>query len=99
MQIPVLVESLGLNRFRAQAPPPFDVTADGATSSEAVEKLREKMAESMAGGKQVVAMEIPAKAEHPWMPYVGQFAGDPQFDAWQEAIAEYRHQRAQEDAE
>jgi hypothetical protein len=97
MQIPVLVESLGADRYRAEAPSPFAFSAEGRSSEEAVQKLREKMAASVANGKQLVAVEVPSNEEHPWMPYVGQFEHDPLYDKWQEAIAEYRRQQAAEE--
>src|SRR3954470_1739484 len=97
MQIAVLVESIGPDRFRAEAPPPFAVTAEGRSSEEAVEKVRIKMAESVANGKQLVAVHVPAKDEHPWMKYVGHLKDDPLFDKWQAAIQEYRRQRDIED--
>lgn len=99
MQIPVIVESLGEGGFRALAPPPFGLTAEGKSSDEAVKRLQAKMAESVSNGKQLVAVEVPAKAEHPWMPYVGQFENDPLFEKWQAAIAEFRRELAAEDAE
>jgi len=98
MQIPVIVESLGADRFRAEAPPPFALTAEGRSSEEAIERLRAMMAASVADAKQLVAVNIPAKQDHPWLPYVGQFENDPLFDKWQEAIAEYRRQQAADDA-
>src|SRR5688500_10814145 len=97
MQIAVLVESLGSDLYRAQAPPPFELTAEGSSSEEAVERLRAKMAESVSNGKQIVAVEVPAKQEHPWMAYVGHLKDDPLFDEWQAAIQEYRRQRDIED--
>jgi Lon protease-like protein len=97
MQIPVLVESLGAERFRAEAPPPFSLTAEGRSSEEAVQKLREKMTETLANGKQFVTVEVPAKPDHPWMKYVGHLKDDPLFDQWQAAIQQYRQQRDLED--
>ena len=57
------------------------------------------MSESVGNGKQLVAVEIPAKGEHPWMPFVGQFENDPLYDKWQKAISEYRSELDTDDAE
>lgn len=98
MQIPVLVESLGNDRFRAEAPPPVAQSAEGRSSDEAVEQLRAKIAASVTNGKELVAIDIPTKQqEHPWMPYVGQFENDPLYDKWQQAIAAYRREESIED--
>ena len=57
------------------------------------------MSESVGNDKQLVAVEIPAKGEHPWMPFVGQFENDPLYDKWQKAISEYRSELDTDDAE
>lgn len=99
MQIPVLVESTADGQFRAAAPPPFGLAEIGKTSEEAVSRLQTKMAALVSNGKHLVAVEVPARQEHPWMPFVGQFENDPLFDKWQEAIAEYRREIAAKDAQ
>ena len=98
MQIPVLVEALGENHFRAEAPHPVALTAEGRSSEEAVQRLRDKIAATVADGKQIVPLEIPLKQDHPWLPYIGQFENDPLFDQWQAAIADYRREQSNDPA-
>jgi hypothetical protein len=98
MQTAVLVEALAADRFRAEAPPPFGLTAEGQSSEEAVSRLCAKIAAGVADGKQLVVVDVPIQGQHPWLPYVGQFEHDPLFDKWHEAIAEYRREQAADDA-
>ncbi|MBY0525080.1 MAG: hypothetical protein K2R98_16870 [Gemmataceae bacterium] len=91
MQIPVVVEQVAGNGYRARAGEPFAVTVEGATHAEALEKLRESIEGRIAAGIQVVSLEIPT-TDDPWLAMRGIFKDDPLFDEWQRAIAEYRRQ-------
>jgi predicted RNase H-like HicB family nuclease len=91
MQIPILIEPVSGNGFRARGGEPFAVTADGATREEALHKLREVIHARIAAGGQVVPLDLPETA-HPLAPFAGMFKDDPLFDEWQAAIAEYRQQ-------
>jgi predicted RNase H-like HicB family nuclease len=95
MQIPVLIEPVAGNGFRARGSEPFPLTVQGATAEEALQKLRELIQSRLVGGTQVVPLEIPV-GEHPLAPFAGMFKDDPLFEEWQKAIAEYR-QQADED--
>ena len=53
MQIPVVVEPIGNNLFRAQSPEPFGFAAEGSTSEEALQNLCTQIAEGAAAGKHV----------------------------------------------
>lgn len=92
MQIPVLVETLGDNRFRAEAPPPFSVVAEGKSSAEAVQNLRQQMATEFTNGKQVVMVDVPMPEENPWIKYAGYLKDDPLFDQWKAAMEEFRRE-------
>ena len=91
MQIPVLVERVKGNGYRARGKEPFVVSARGATRKEALAKLRAKIQARLKKGTEVVALEI-GPEPHPWMEFAGMFKDDPLFDDWQKAIAEYRQQ-------
>jgi hypothetical protein len=90
MQIPVLVEPVQNNGYRARSGELFGLSAEGATAEEAVKKLKEQLAARLASGSRVVQITVPA--EHPWLKGAGMFKDDPLFDEWQEAIAERRRQ-------
>jgi predicted RNase H-like HicB family nuclease len=95
MQIPVLIEPVAGNGFRAKGSEPFSLTAQGATPDEALRKLRELIQSRLVDGTQIVSLEIPT-SEHPLAPFAGMFKDDPLFDEWQKAIAEYRQQAEEE---
>ncbi|MBC7854301.1 MAG: hypothetical protein IAF94_12785 [Pirellulaceae bacterium] len=97
MQIPVVVEPIGDNLFRAQGPDPFGFAAEGATSQEALQNLRKQIAASTTSGKQVVMMEVPGNAIGPGTDIVGIFKDNPLFDEWQK-IVEQKREEAVEDA-
>jgi hypothetical protein len=88
MQIPVLVERVKGNGYRARSSEPFALTVKGATREEALAKLREKICSRLGRDSEMVGLEVPEP--HPWMKYAGMFKDDPLFDDWQKAIAEYR---------
>ena len=90
MKIPVLIEPIANDGFRATGGPPFEVTAQGTTPEEALARLREAIDRRMAVGSVLVPLEITTTEENPWIAVAGIFRDDPLFDEWQEAIAEYR---------
>lgn len=91
MQIPVLIEAVAGNGFRAQVGQPLALSAEGATADEALQRLHELVNHRLAQGAQLVPLEVAAAAK-PWMQFAGMFKEDPYFEDWQRAIAEYRRQ-------
>ena len=91
MQIPVLIEPISGNGYRARGGDPFALTADGATPDEALQKLREAIESRLTTGSRLVPLEV-ANGDSPWLKMAGMFKNDPMFDEWQQAIAEYRRQ-------
>ena len=85
MQIPVLVEKVKGNGYRARGKEPFVVSARGATRAEALAKLRAKIETRLKNGTEIVGLEVGPKP-HPWMEFAGMFKDDPYFDNWQKAI-------------
>lgn len=97
MQIPVIVESMASGQFRAQGMPPFTAVAEGATSEEAVSKVRVELSKEVEAGKRLVLVDVSAKEENPWLAMAGWLKDDPMFDEWQEAIKENRRKQDIED--
>jgi hypothetical protein len=91
VHIPVLVERVKGNGFRARGNEPFPVSAKGATREEALAKLRTKILAKLKNGSEVVALEIGPEL-HPWMPFAGMFKDDPRIDDWVQSMAKYRQQ-------
>jgi hypothetical protein len=89
MQIPVLVERVKGNGYRARGAEPFAVSAKGATREEALTKLRAKIQARLKNGSEIVGLEIGPQPD-PWMELAGMFKDDPWIDDWKRSIEEYR---------
>ena len=89
MEIPVLVEPVSGNGFRARGVEPFNIAAEGATRDEAVENLRKQLQERLKQGSAIVSISVPTEP-HPLAEFAGIFKDDPLLPEWKEAMAEYR---------
>jgi len=90
MQIPVLVERVPNNGFRAKAGEPLALCADGATPEEAVRNLRAVLDRHMAG-KQLTSVDM--APDNPWLAMAGMFdPSDPLIHEWKEDMASYRQE-------
>jgi hypothetical protein len=98
VQIPVLVESIAGDRYRAESPAPFKASAEGASTEEAVSKLREQLQHDFANGRQIVMLDVPLPDENPWIKYAGHLKDEPLLEDWRAAIEEYRSRRDPEGA-
>jgi len=91
MQIPVLVEPVANNGFRAKAGEPLPVSAEGATPEEAVRNLRAAMDRHLRDGKQLRAVDI--GTENPWLALAGMHdPNDPLVQEWKREMAAYRQE-------
>jgi predicted RNase H-like HicB family nuclease len=97
MQIPILVERIKGNGYRARGSEPFPVTAKGATREEALTKIRAKIQARFKEGTELVGLEV-GQETNPWIEFAGMFKDDPLIDDWKKAMAEYR-QKVDEDPE
>jgi hypothetical protein len=89
MQIPILVERIAGDGYRARAFQPFAVTAKGATRQEALARVREKVESRLKDGTELVGLEVGPET-NPWVEFAGMFKDDPLIDEWKKAMAEYR---------
>jgi predicted RNase H-like HicB family nuclease len=89
MEIPVLIEPVAGNGYRASGGAPFTFTVEAATREEALRKAQEMIAGRVAAGAELVAVSVP-RAEHPWARFAGTLRNDPMLDAWKQAMADYR---------
>jgi len=89
MHVPVLVEPVAGNGYRARGMEPLALTAEGATPEEALSKLREQFQARLSGGTNLVELEV-GPAPHPWMPFAGMFKNDSEFNDVLEIMAENR---------
>jgi len=94
MRIPVLIETTSEDRYRATGLAPIAESAEGDTPEAAVEKLQEKVRNRFANGAQLATIELPENA-NPWLAGSGVLHGDPLFEDWRQAMAEYRSEADQ----
>ena len=93
MDIPVLIEPCE-GRFRAKG---FDLTAEGATRSEALKRLREVIEQRISAGAEITTLRVP-EDEHPLAPFAGTLdPADPLVAQWKEAMTEWRRQKEAEE--
>lgn len=97
MQIPVLVERVKGNGYRARGKEPFAVSAKGATRDEALAKLRDKIQARLKNGTEIVGLEVGAQA-HPLAEFAGMFKDDSDFTDVLKIMADNR-KRMNEDPE
>ena len=97
MKIPILVEPIENDGYRATSGPPLAASAEGATRDEALARLREEINRRMADGAVVMPLDINTTEENPWLAVAGIFQNDPLFDEWQAAIEEYRRKVDEEE--
>jgi hypothetical protein len=73
-----------------------DCQAVGETREDAIANLRQHLIDQIQQSE-VVALEIDnPNYQHPWMPFAGMFADDPDFEAVQADIAAYRQELDQQ---
>jgi hypothetical protein len=89
VRIPILLEPVAGNGYRARGIEPFSLTAEGATREEALDRFRQLLADRLAGGAEIVALDVPTAA-HPLAEFAGMFKDDSLIDDWKQSMAEYR---------
>ena len=91
MEIPILVEPISDNGFRATSGSPLGLQIEAPTREEAIDKLRELIDRRIAAGAEVLRVEI-GGSRHPLAPFAGMLKDDPLLEPWKEAMAQYRQQ-------
>jgi hypothetical protein len=93
MELAILVEPANGQGYRARCGEPFVMEALGETREEALKKLRAEISRRVAGGAQIVGLEVGGESDSPIAKFAGWLEDDPLYEPWQAAIAEYRRQR------
>ena len=94
MKIPILVEPISGECYRATGGEPFVGSVEGETPDAALEKMKERIEERLARGARIAMLDVRDSA-NPWLEGAGMFRDDPLFDDWQRAIAQYRFEANQ----
>jgi hypothetical protein len=92
MNIPVLLEQVENNGYRATSGPPLALSAEGDTRDEALAKLRQLMAGRLRQGTELVSLDV-QPADNPWLAIAGTLdPNDPDVQDWERAMEEYRRE-------
>jgi hypothetical protein len=90
MGIPVLIERVFGNGFRASGTIPFIYTVEGATRDEVVQKLEHLIANKLESGSELIDLAIPEQ-DNPWLKMAGMWdKDDPHVREWKEIMRENR---------
>ena len=94
MTYKVLVTKQHDSRYTARALVLPEVVASGTTEAEAVDHLRDALADLQTRSRVVdVDLPMPDLAQgNPWLRFAGMWADDPDWDLFQNAVAEYRRE-------
>ena len=98
VQIPILIEPVAGNGYRARGAEPFALSAEGATREEALANLRQQLQIRMESGVAIVPLEVPVEM-HPLVKYAGMYSPDDRLiQEWLSIMAENRR-KADEDTD
>ncbi len=90
MEIPVLVEQLATQGFRASTGEPFPLDARGDTPEQAMQMLHDALTRHLQGGKQLMALKVDVAA-NPWLDPIGAIdPNDPLTKVWESEMAAHR---------
>jgi hypothetical protein len=92
MQIPVLIEAIPGNGYRASGGSPLSLSAEGTTRDEALRRFSDLVQKRMKDGAELVIVEVPSPP-HPFARFAGTWkADDPLVQQWEEAVEDFRRQ-------
>jgi len=91
MKIPVLIEPISPERYRATGSEPFVGSVEAETPDAALAKMKQLIDDRIAHGARIALLDLPS-GTNPWLDMAGIFLDDPLFDEWQRAIADYRRE-------
>jgi len=78
------------NKFLARVQAWPEILVEGDTEEEVLRQVQADLQALLATGR-IVQLTLDIKPEeHPWRPFAGMFADDPDWDAFQAAIHQYR---------
>jgi hypothetical protein len=91
MEIPVIVETIAGNGYRATGAGGLSVglTAEGATAAEAIDRLAEQVRARMTAGAKLTELSVDSGSAS-WMQDAGYLRDDPLYEPWRAAMEDYR---------
>lgn len=93
MTLPVLIERIANNGYRAKTGEPLPLSAEGASREEALGNLRQALHGRLLNGSELISLVVePSAQENPWVRFAGMFKDDPWLEDWKQSMAEYRRE-------
>ena len=89
MKISVLIEAVSGRRYRATGGEPFGGSAEGETPEAALLEMKRRIEDRVANGARIATVDLTETRSLP-VAGPGMFRDSPLFDAWQQAMADYR---------
>ena len=89
VKIPVLIETISNQRYRATGGEPFGGCVEGETPEAALREMKRRIEDRIAGGARIAAVALPDTHDLPAVG-PGMFRESLLYDAWQQAMADYR---------
>ena len=90
MELPVLIEPIADNGFRARLGEPLQITAEGPTKEAALANLHKLLLEQLGKGKEIGSINV-TNGLPLWMRGAGIFKeDDPVIQQWVKCMQEYR---------
>ncbi len=97
MRIPIVIETLPNNRFRAKSTAEFPLVVEANTPEESLRIWRERYASVLPSDAELVAVEPSVCDAHPFAKFIGTQKNDRLVELWRDGLAEYRRERDDED--
>lgn len=100
MQIPIVIETLPGNRFRAKSTTALPMMVEGNSAEEWLRLWQDTFSSVLPDDAEVVAVEPPVPPTLqplPFAKFIGTLKNDQLVELWREGVAEYRRQRDCED--
>lgn len=93
MTLPVLIERIANNGYRAKSGEPLPLSAEGASREEALGNLRQALQGKLETGSELISLVVESPPpENPWVRFAGMFKDDPWIEDWKRSMAEYRQE-------
>jgi predicted RNase H-like HicB family nuclease len=79
------------NKFIARVRQWPVIVVEGESEEEVLRQAQADLQALLAGGR-IIQLELDESKEHPWQPLAGMFADDPDWEAFQESVQQYREE-------
>ena len=79
------------NKFIARVRQWPVIVVEGESEEEVVRQAQADLQALLTGGR-IIQLELDESEAHPWQPFAGMFADDPDWEAFQKSVQQYREE-------